>query len=520
MSATDGESEAAADAAVRRRFRRTSTARTHMFAALATLALVGPGSLGLDWTPWRGVDGGVVAVALLSLVAHSLPPIHVAARVAAPQTLVLAAGAVGGTAPFLVLAAATGGPPDRAVLGLVGFSVLLAGAVLAGRRGGLLPAVAVLAVCAAAVLAPGPLPAPSTDGGAGGASSPAGERELVPVRVDLRGPLRAAVVSADAGAPLRIEADLGPGETRSSRAWIAAPVDRVAFGVEIVVEALDPPEVDGAGAAERVRVALDEARSPRDPVRDALTARARPALREPARRAPLFEALLVAWVAMVLVTSLGGRLGPSRPALAAFAGLAAGGLGAAGAWALDRTVPLGESPRVSVHEGQVSDAGEARWIRVDRAAGAQEWGTAGKARADRVSVPDGAVVEVRLFCGRPEDAGSGADDRVRVTASGGAHVDVVRGTESGLRGLRREVNTWGDLEAAWRRAPDGTWTAHGPWALGEPLPAEREGAGPPGWALLGLAPGVEAFVGRAAGSPQGASLAGGAAEGWVRVTRR
>lgn len=510
----------ATDAAVdRRRFRRTTTARAHLFAACATLALLLPGSLGLDWVPWRGVDGGVLAIALLAIVAYALPPLGVAPRLPALQTVVLAAGAVGGTAPFLALAAATGEPPAPRVVGVAGFAALLAGAVLAGRRGGLLSSAVALMVCVAAVLVPGPLerallgvPAETARPTAAGE-----DHELVPARVELRGPLRSAVVRAGGGAPLRVEAALGPGETRAARAWIAAPTDRTTFGVEIDVTEVDPPQVDaGVGDDPRVRVSLDEVAAAQRAAIDDLVARARPAIGRPARPAPLFEALLVAWVVMVLGTSLAGRLGPTRPLIAASSTLALGVLGAAGAGALARSVPAEPAPAVRVFEGEAAGRDGARWIRVDRAAGVLSWAPSVAPAPVGVVVRDGALEGSTLLSARPDEGSSGETvDRVEVAGAPGAHVDAVRVVAGGLRGLREEVNTWGDLQEAWRRSPGGAWTAHGPWALGDPLPPEQEGAGPPGWALLGLPGGAEAFVGRAADGESGADPVT-----WVRVTRR
>lgn len=53
------------------------------------------------------------------------------------------------------------------------------------------------------------------------------------------------------------------------------------------------------------------------------------------------------------------------------------------------------------------------------------------------------------------------------------------------------------LVATFVRAPSGTWTAHGPWPAGAPLPPEQVGAlAPPGWVVGVLPPGTGLLVGQ------------------------
>lgn len=106
--------------------------------------------------------------------------------------------------------------------------------------------------------------------------------------------------------------------------------------------------------------------------------------------------------------------------------------------------------------------------------------------------------------------GSGSGWTWLLAAPRGAWV-VERTAPAGLRLLREEVNTWGDLDEVFLRGADGAWARRGRWGLGEALPAapaeaptqaraqaRAQGTAPPGWLAAGLPQGVRVLVARLA----------------------
>lgn len=88
---------------------------------------------------------------------------------------------------------------------------------------------------------------------------------------------------------------------------------------------------------------------------------------------------------------------------------------------------------------------------------------------------------------------------------------IARSPGPSLVALSEAENGFAALEEVWRRSPEGEWTSHGAWRLGEPLPGAREGGLLPTWLRSGAPPGREVWVGRLREAP------GMAQEAWVRV---
>ena len=232
-------------------------ARGISFGCLATAALVLPGALGLDLmpvgTPAGPLDGGVAVLLVLGVLCFGWPP--PGRRRAAGALLDLAAGAAC-VHLFLVLALCAGaqvpGAPSEVAGGTHGWgsSIRIASAwahagvagwiaggcaaalVFLGRLGGAAGAGAVVAL---------PVALAAGLQGASDAGTPGVEVELVPVQLELRGPLAPTVLRVGDAPPLEVSADLGPGATRWVRAWIPARVDRVPGPLELSLIHISEP---------------------------------------------------------------------------------------------------------------------------------------------------------------------------------------------------------------------------------------------------------------------------------------
>lgn len=526
-----------------RRYRRSTTARSHAFGVIATAALLVPGPAAAAWAAWHGIDGGLVVVWLIAAFLFAIPPVAAGALASTGQVLTRAACAVGGSAPFIALALGTADGhapgPAASVVEPVAAAVVAAVALglLAGlaRRGGLLTTGVLSVVVLLGFVAPGLLDrAGDALGAAGGAEvgAPAGAdgrlrtAAVARVRLGLSGPLRSAVIRADGLAPLELDVDLVAGEALDTFAWIAAPRDRARFGAEFAITAVDPPSPTGASDDQRVRVRFDEPAAIAGLRDHPLGGRPRPALPREARATPSFEALLCAWAALFLVAAVASRLGSSRPWIAVPVSLAVGGLGALGAALLsDGGQRANGAGTVRVLDGEIGAGGDAAWLQVERFRGGAVLATGLDAPLVHVEVADGRPWGTRLTAGEGVVVAS-------VEAAPGVGVDLLRAFSPGLRLLQPEVNAWGDLEAVWTRDRAGSWSVHGPWPLGERLPdavGERE---PPAWCLIGLKPSTRAIAGLFGGATRGGtgSDAGGtgpdaAAEihapraVWIRLTR-
>jgi len=528
-----------------RRYRRSTTARSHAFGVIATAALLVPGPAAVAWAAWHGIDGGLVVVWLIAAFLFAIPPVAAGALASTGQVLTRAACAVGGSAPFIALALGTadGRAPGPAAPVAVAVAAALALGLLAGlaRRGGLLTTGVLSVVVLLGFVAPGLLDRAgdalgAVEGAEVGAPAGADGRlraaDVARVRLGLSGPLRSAVIRADGLAPLELEVDLVAGEALDTFAWIAAPRDRARFGAEFAITAVEPPSPEGAnpptGAADeqRVRVRFDEPAAIAALRDHPLAGRPRPALPREARATPSFEALLCAWAALFLVAAVASRLGSSRPWIAVPVSLAVGGLGALGVALLSdggqRASGVGT---VRVLDGEIGAGGDAAWLQVERFRGGAVLATGLDAPLVHVEVADGRPWGTRLTAREGVVLG-------RVDAAPGVGVDLLRAFSPGLRLLQPEVNAWGDLEAVWTRDRAGSWSVHGPWPLGERLPdavGERE---PPAWCLIGLKPSTGAIAGLFGGGTRGgtSSDAGGAGPDaaaeihapravWIRLTR-
>jgi len=102
----------------------------------------------------------------------------------------------------------------------------------------------------------------------------------------------------------------------------------------------------------------------------------------------------------------------------------------------------------------------------------------------------------------------------------GATLFALRRFDPGPRRLSREINAWGNFEAAWLREADGRWIALGAWGLGEALPSGSAGD-PPGWLVPPLPMGRSLFLGRFAPGESLEGLPGvdsrAVSERWLRA---
>jgi len=193
--------------------------------------------------------------------------------------------------------------------------------------------------------------------------------------------------------------------------------------------------------------------------------------------------------------------GPPRARWSALAILAAGALVGAALrrrWAWAAGVGVGTAAAVLAVQVARSPAGpgvvrvleghaaSASWLRVDGALGELALPLEGTLALE-VRPPDAAI----------EIGGELRDGSARWRAiAPGRELWRVAHLDPGVRRLTREANTWGRLEETWFRDAAGTWSARGPWGLGEPPPAEGAAGSPPGWLAAGLPQGVGVLVAR------------------------
>jgi len=286
----------------------------------------------------------------------------------------------------------------------------------------------------------------------------------------LEGPLE--VVSLDGvRVPTRVLAELAPGETITVRVpWL--PMDADA----------DPKlqGIDGAGGA-RVEAVL-----PAPGLAPGASAR-RPLPRpvETPARVPM-----VSWwvFAAGLCAVLAAR---RRPMAAALIGAVFG----AGLWALPQSEP--ERPVVAVLE--VGSSG-AWWVHV----GTGELEPPASTGLELETRPEGASWEWIVDARDPSlpKRWARASETTALVARSPGPTEVR---------LDAAANGFEDLNELWRRSPEGEWSRHGSWDVGEPLPPAVGGGLLPTWLRSGASPGAEVWVGRLREAPEGAQ------EAWVRV---
>jgi hypothetical protein len=323
------------------------------------------------------------------------------------------------------------------------------------------------------------------------------------VTVELEGPLSGGAIQAEGYQPLRVRADLLPGERQSARAWMVGPKDRLDWPDSVMAEGITAKLVEGGYRCP------DWAR------------RAGPTFEGLAesRGLPGLTAVLAAMVAAVgsIAVLRARRLSIAARAL----GLCIlGFVGAIGARQL--AGPLGGPPSeqppglpVAVLEGRRLADGGTQWVESRRGFGGLSFAAHGD--LDGLDRGWGGEFDVAdpLGAGSTElalgDVGPGWTVRGRTAA---APVDWRGPFDAGLRLLVPEVNTWGEFDEAWERTPLGSWSPLGPLALGM-SPSDRLGEGqgdPPGWCAQGLPQGASLFLGRLSVPLQGTS------ETWIRLS--
>ena len=509
--------------------------RALLFGVIATVVLTAPEALGLDLAPWRGIDGALVLLLLAGVGCFGWPPTARTTLARSGLDLTVAAASVGLFAVLAASAAGVGlaggpGPPAASVasgasgVSGAGGALALGGAaaalVLAGRLGGWPGAAAAVAFAAlvGSLGAGGAEPQPLAHGPA---------LELLPVTLELEGPLDSGEVRIGDAPPMEIRAALGQGATRRLLAWLPAPVDRAPGPVALEVGGVLPP-----GPGSRVRAEVVPPWSPPP----SLAARPRPPVPREWRRAPPTSGLLVAWGGLFCLLGAWARLRARRPRSGAITGSVLGcllTLGLAGlSFPLDggrRPAILGGgapgAPCVRVLEGA---AGSDAWLQIDRVrrrlviegldslrAAIQLWGSGLRRCSLDATVPGG---------------------RLELVLDEGVIADLLRPLDPGLRVLRPELNGWGDMDPAWIREEPLGWRAlssRGPWGVGDggaPAPpaggADRlsspaagpggRSAGLPAWAHGG--PGGGPGGGHAGGPVRGPDGGMGGAD-WVILGR-
>ena len=484
-----------------------------VFGLLATATLVLPGAAGLDLVPWESpigpVDSGVAAILLAGVLCFGWPPPD--RRSPAASLLDVACGAA---CVQLYLGAGPGWPPGAGGLASTSAVAMLgAGLAFAGRLGGGPGALSMAALAALVGVA----------GGTAEETEPGPPLELLPVEVELQGPLTAASLGVEGAPPLELEADLGPGARRSVLAWVPAPVDRAPGAVAPeVLQAAPGPE-----AAGRVRVRSIPGWTPPADLLD----RQRPAAPLEVRARPRPEALLVAWGGLLLLLGIRAGFGARRPVAVGLSCLA---LASSAAVAVPgpRGGAAGPRPGLRVLEGLVGS--EPQWIQVDR-------GRRGL-RVDSRTLGPAWIGLSGPGLARCRQRSTVAGDLLELELRRGAVADLVRPLDPGLRVLEPRVNGWGEFQDLWTMSAAGDWAHAGAWPLGASAPAGRGGgagtgtgtgaagtgtagaaAWAPAWARSGTSGADWALVGAlSAAAHRGLEGPAGAAAGsacWLRLVR-
>ena len=431
------------------------TLRALLFGLIATVVLTVPEALGLSLAPWRGVDGAVVLLLLAGVGCFGWPPPTRSTLARSSLDLSVATASV---ALFGVLAASTASAaaaesePAAAAVAGVALGGVSAALVLLGRLGGWAGAAAALAFAGAVGLL-----------GAGGPQQPSSLAsglavEVLPMVLDLEGPLRSGQLRIGDAPPVEVRADLVEGASRRLHAWIPAPVDRAPGAVSAEIDGVQPPGPDG-----RIRAEVGPAWVPPT----TLAGRQRPPVPLGSRPAPPSAGLLLAWGSLLCLLGVRARSRALRPLLGAAQGAALGLLLALGlarlvvpSAGLGEPAVLGERapgvPHVRCLEGAV---GAETWLQVDRvrqrlvieglgprAASIQLWG-AGLRRC---------LLDATVSRGRFE-----------MVLGEGVVADLVRPLDVGLRVLRPAINGWGNMDSAWVREGPAGWRRIGSWGMGD-----------------------------------------------------
>ncbi len=286
-------------------------------------------------------------------------------------------------------------------------------------------------------------------------------------RGSLAGPLDELVLREPGGSSTTVSTGLGPG----ARVTIDVPLS--ATPVELARRATIETRPPGGRCELEVIAETDwDARWLALPA--GLRARTRPAVESDVRVPTIVEA-------SVLGATLLAVLALRRRAIAA---LLAGLAGAALVTVLPPPEP-GAPPAAISLEG---DAASGRWLLVEARVDELELSPPGPLRLE--VEPAGAALAFRVELRASEP------DRWLVRAAGSRLARVDDLPTPGER-FSPESNGLLDLSACWVRSSDGSWTEHGPWSRGEPLPPAIGQAAPPGWLASGLPPGLRVMVGRA-----------------------
>lgn len=357
------------------------------------------------------------------------------------------------------------------------------------------------------VLLGGPGVRASTPGGGGQGRDPRSDR-LHSLELDLVGPMEFVRIPGEGGSRTEFPLELADGERRSLRVPVVSRSGSAGATPEVRIE----PEGAG-GSCSAVRWGGDGGSGGAFgswPL--GLRIRPFPPVEDPIPKASPGILLLLC------VAGTAGLVLRRRPLWVLGVGVLGAGIG------IERTgAPDEGSGGLLVYEGEGG-----AWSRVRVASRRLELGAENPdfvtTRPPEVSLSvsrqagdePGSVAEPRWILEGPRGSTLILADRMD-----GEGMDL--GPVESLRTLGPANNTFGDFAETFVREGDGGWSAHGPWALGRPLPPAIPGeaqASPPGAMNPALPLGRRVFLGRRAGDPGGARAVGSRNEGpretWVR----
>ena len=302
--------------------------------------------------------------------------------------------------------------------------------------------------------------------------------------IEVRGPLQALELSVPGRARTRIELGLAEGEVRTLVVPLAAPADAGELELKELPECAGEARWYGWS-----REGLSEIEAQWEALPRALRERpsVSPAEQTPGR-GPQPVALAFAAAATLVVLSL-----RRRPALA----LGVSALASVGWCALALSHGVGPQRELRVLEG---DGASGRWLAVD--VGWEVLHTSAALPLRLEVTPEVAQVEAEATVG----AAGVTDWRLEAR---GARLSRSQALDPGPRSVSNAENRWGDFEEVWTRTPDGRWTRHGAWAVGEPPPSGEPGD-PPGAFNPALPMGQAVLIGRLAPGGFGAANPAGA----------
>lgn len=296
-----------------------------------------------------------------------------------------------------------------------------------------------------------------------GAPALGAQERLRIAQVELTGPLESVRLDLGAEGGTTYSTTLRAGETRTVEVPLPAST-----GAPDPIVTIAPP---GAGSAHFAGWGPDEARRARwEALPPGLRARPR-VMALPADIRIETAALLTAAALSLVAWSL-----RRKPAIA----IAAVSAGSAG---LLTFVLLSENPtrQVTVFEG---DVGSPSWLMVQTRR--DGWDRQAEALLQLEVEPARAFVWLHSI----------PPMLYYVLEAPGSVVSAISVFEDLQRSLTRAENRWDTFKRVWLRESDGTWTYHGYWELGAPLPPARheQPSLPPGWIQPGLPQGTSVLI--------------------------